>query len=194
MAKVLSSDPGRGISVSALASQPCLIFLCTNTSPPNWRPQEAIRICTGGHGTALKLPQEAGGARSILPQCGSKPVLQRVIPQLSGQQVGKERRLCSLSPVHLRKRHPQSGGYCQSNLHTEEAKETRLDRGRGEPVSPILGCSFDGEGYMLTAQDRELVHKVPREEACLCLRQNGSRPHSCHRGSWHLAPHSLGQM
>lgn len=94
-AKVLSSNPGRSISAPTLAPQPCLIFLCTNIRLPNWRPQKAVRICIRGHETAAKLPREARGAVSILPQCGSEPVLQRAIPQFRGQQVGKEKRLCS---------------------------------------------------------------------------------------------------
>lgn len=112
VAKVLRSDPGRSISAFTLASQPCLIFLCTNISLPNWRPPEAIRICTGGHGRAVRLPQEAGGDSSILPQRRSEPVLQRASPQFRGQQGGKGRQQLTgrqrplgflWSPVHFRK-------------------------------------------------------------------------------------------
>lgn len=62
-------------------------------------------------------------------------------------------------------------------------------------MSPILGCCLDEEGHMLTAQDGELAHRVPREKdiyrswanwlsSCLRL-QGGVQPEEewspCHK-------------
>lgn len=136
----------------------------------------------------MELPQEAGGAKSILPQCRSEPVLQRVTPQLSSQQVGKEKTLLSIRES-ISDTHSQEGTASLISTQTKPKKRgwTEAEGNRGAPSWAVALmkraiCSLHRTGSWYSKHPEKRPVYVLGKLALI-------PPHAAEaRGTWSLVP------